>query len=145
MARSTYNPSIFELEDGSVALCTDLELFGGFSFSAIKPISTFTASKGVEFWARTEDNSVSEMNFKIEDQMKGPCTKQLTLEDGKTEDTQSGGWVRYYFPISAFQCTGEVKVNDLDRVRWESTRQGTQICVKDVRLVPQDQATAVTA
>lgn len=144
MARSTYNSSLFELENGSVALCTELELFGGFSFNVIKPVSTFTVSKGVEFWARTEDNSVPDMNFKIEDQMKGPCTNSLTLEDGKTEDTQSGGWVRYYFPISSFQCTGDVKVNDLDRVRWESRREGTQICVKDVRLVPQDQATAAT-
>jgi hypothetical protein len=142
MSISTFNSSLFKLEDGSVALCNVFQQYGGFAFKAIHKISTFEVSKGVEFYVKTDDNSVPDMNFLVENQMKGPCTKQLTLQDGKTEEVQSGGWTRYYFPISAFECTGEVGVGDLDRVRWESRSQGTKICVKDVRLVPQDQTTA---
>lgn len=146
MARNTYESSLFELEDGSIALCTELEQYGGFQFNAIGPISTFAVSKGVEFWVKTEDNSTPDMEFTVENQKKGSCTKgDLTFEDGRTEETKGDDWRRYYFPLSSFECTGEVSVSDLDRVRWESLRQGTSLCVKDVRMVPQDQATVAVA
>jgi hypothetical protein len=146
MSMTSYNSSLFNLADGSVALCNEFQQYGGFYFrSSIKPISTFTVSKGIEFWVKTDDGSVPDMNFKLENEMEGPCRNDLTLADGKTDETDAGGWVKYYFPISAFGCTGSVTVSDLNRVRWESRRAGTKLCVKDVRLVPQDQAAAVAA
>lgn len=146
MSMFTYDSSLFELEDGSIALCNEFDQYGGFSFTAMKPISTFAVSKGLEFFVKTDNNSVPDMVVRLSNQIEGACMKDLKLEDGKTADSTQGGWVRYFFPISSFECTGPVSVNDVDRVQWESRGQGkTSLCVKDIRLVPQDQSTFAAA
>ena len=144
MSTSTFESSLFELEDGSIALCNEFDQYGGFSFNAMKKVSTFAVSKGLEFWVKTDDNLVPDMVVKLVNQVKGPCMEALSLEDGKTEVTQVGGWVKYDFPISSFECTAPVSVDDVDRIEWQVRGQGkTQLCIKDIRLIPQDQPTTV--
>jgi hypothetical protein len=67
------------------------------------------------------------------------------MQDGATQDS-AGGWTRFYFPLDSFDCSGAIKAGDLNRVQWE-TQGGAAaaLCVKDVRLVMQDDAPVASA
>jgi hypothetical protein len=48
--------------------------------------------------------------------------------------------------VQVFDCTGAIKVQDLNRVQWENQNSGkVSVCVKDVRLIPQDEAAVASA
>lgn len=74
--------------------------------------------------------------------MQGSCNKEVFVKDGLTQDT-SNGWTRFYFPLALFDCTGAVKIPDLNRIQWENRGPGTNgICFKDLRIIPQDDSVA---
>jgi len=67
------------------------------------------------------------------------------MKDGATQES-TNGWTRFYFPLSSFDCTGSVKISDLNRVQWENRGPGrSKMCVKNIRIVPQDETSSATA
>lgn len=146
-AMYTYNSSLVNFSDGSVAICDTYTQYGGFDFHTgpAKPtVSTFAVSKAVEFWALTGDGT-PDMAFRVANLMEGSCQNDVHLSNGVTGDTQ-GQWSRFYFDLSKFGCTGKITIQDLNRVQWENRgSSNVSLCVNDIRLVPADQQSAVAS
>jgi hypothetical protein len=143
-AMYTYNPSLKNFSDGSVALCDSYQQYGGFDFHTgpdKSQVLTFSESKAVEFWSLTSDG-VPDVAFRVANLMKGSCKNDIHLKDGVTGDT-NGQWSRFYFSLSAFDCTGTVTIGDLNRIQWENrSNSNVSLCIKNIRLLPKDYSAA---
>lgn len=147
----SYNSSLERRSDGPIVLCNEFEQYGGFTFATgpEKPntdrqVSIFAASQGLEFYIPVEFG-VPNFILRLSNLMQGSCNRDVPLGQGDSGEV-TNGWRRFYFPLSSFECNGEVRVEDLNRVQWEARGSGMNaVCVKDIRLVLQGQGQQVAA
>ncbi|PRW57356.1 sorting nexin 2B [Chlorella sorokiniana] len=141
----TYNSSISTQADGSRALCTSVEKYGGFYFETQAPrASVFVGAEAVEFWARPGDGASSlptNLVLRLGNTVGRACTKESPFTNFATQDTKDG-WTRIYAPLSAFDCENKGEYGaapaDLNRIQWENKGDGkASLCVKDVQIIPQ--------
>ena len=64
------------------------------------------------------------------------------MADGATQDTVAG-WTRFYFPLDSFDCTGSIKISDLNRLQVTdspSTASADRVpaCCCGVRQMPRE-------
>eukprot|EP00887_Chlorella_sp_A99_P004756 scaffold4.g4756.t1 len=94
-------------------------------------ISLFAAAKGVEFWAKGGDGGAAPaLTFRLANLMRGSCRREFEMVGGQgcgrgrtavpathaTNDTE-GGYARYYFPVSDFECSGDIRPADINRLQ----------------------------
>lgn len=133
----SYDSGMEMQTDGSVALCDAYSQWGGLDFhSQSANISLFAAAKGVEFWAKGGDGGAAPaLTFRLANLMRGSCRREFEMATHATNDTE-GGYARYYFPVSDFECSGDIRPADINRLQWENkqpTKQ--QMCLKNVRVL----------
>lgn len=147
----TWNNSL-KKEGDSIALCTSVEQYGGFDFSASPkdhiPSSLFNKAIGVEFWVQTgstvaafdgaTSSSMPDFVFRLSNTLKAGCANDLSLSEGVTADVKDG-WTRIFYPIEKFGCGTQAwssGVEEVNRLQWENRNPGEQsICIKDVKIV----------
>ena len=104
-------------------------------------VRTFAASQGLEFYIPANSRA-PDFIVRLGNVMHGSCRRDLSLGQGDTGEI-SNGWRKIYFPLSSFECTGNISLESVNRVLWESRGSGmTDICVKNIRLVLKDQQVA---
>jgi hypothetical protein len=129
-AMFTYEPSIEKFDDDSVALCADLEQYGGINFdSQLEYPKVFREAVGFEFWVDTS-NGVPPLRFRAGHATDDACWAHAELADGATGE-KDGVWERFVFSIDTFACAGK-----FNRLQWENAQPArVAACVKDVRIV----------
>lgn len=131
----TYNPSVKRTEDGSKALCTEIERYGGFDFHSQKvQIDTIAKSKSIEFWVKSSDD-LAEITFMANNLFTGGCWPKVRLMDGDS-GVEVNGWRKFVFDTSMFICPDKNFTADvLNRLHWENTGERlTSLCVKEINI-----------